>query len=225
MIDMSVGIIITIIAYMISVKIYNHSKISVLNPVLISVILIIASIIIFNIPYEIYEKGGNIITYILGPIVVILAIPLYKSRHTLKKYMIPVFAGIISGIVASVLSVYVLCKIFQLDIKVINSILPKSITSPMAIEVSKVTGGIVGLTVFSVVITGIVGASIAPLVCKHGKIKNEIAKGIGIGSSSHGVGTTKAVEMSDEAGAASGLAMGLTGVITVLVASVVSKLF
>lgn len=217
------GLLITIVTYFISTKINAKYKTPILNPVLVSTIMIIIVLLVLDIPYEDYEKGGSIITYLLGPIVVLLAVPLYKSRMIIKKYMKPIFIGIFTSIVTSAISVFLLSKAFGLNIELIISLLPKSITGPMALEASKMLGAIPGLTVIAVSITGIFGATIATSVMKYGKIKNEIAKGIGIGTSSHGTGTSKAIQISQEAGAASGVAMGLAGVITVLITSIISK--
>jgi len=120
-------------------------------------------------------------------------------------------------------SVWVLCKMFGLDEAIIKSMLSKSITTPMAIEVTNMVGGIPGITIGFVVVTGIIGATIAKWVIKVFNVKNEIAKGIGIGTSSHGVGTAKAIEISSEVAAASSLAMGISGVITVITFSIISS--
>ena len=160
--------------------------------------------------------GGSLIVSALGPIVVVLAIPLYKNRHDLMKNFIPIMVGVTASIITSVVSVTVLCKLFGIDKTIMLSLLSKSITAPMAVESTKLLGGNEAVTVLAVVLTGLIGAAVAPAVVKLGKIKSNIAKGIGIGSASHAVGTTKAVEMNEEAGAASGLAIGVTGLLTII---------
>ena len=160
--------------------------------------------------------GGSFIISALGPIVVVLAMPLYKNRYDLMKNFVPIMGGITASIITSFISVTVLCKLFGIDKSIMMSLLSKSITVPMAVESTKLLGGNEAVTVASVVVTGLVGAAVAPAVIKYGKIKNNIAKGIGIGSASHAVGTTKAVEINDETGAASGLAIGVTGLITII---------
>ena len=124
--------------------------------------------------------------------------------------------GVIASIITSVVSVTVLCKLFGVDETIMLSLLSKSITTPIAIESTKLLGGNEAITVLAVVITGLIGAALAPIVIKLSKIKNNIAKGIGIGSASHAIGTTKAVEMNEEAGAASGLSIGVTGLLTII---------
>jgi len=216
-------IIITILIYMICYKLYMKYKSSLLNPVLISSIFIIILLIIFKIPYSDYNKGGAVITKVLGPLVVILAIPLYKNRYDLKKNFIPIVGGISAGIFTSFVTVISLCKIFNINNSIMFSLFAKSITTPMAVEATKILEGKEAITIIAVVFTGILGAGIAPIVVKYGKIKSDIAKGIGIGTSSHAVGTSKAVEMGEEIGAASGLAIAVTGIITILIIIILSN--
>lgn len=210
-------ILLTIILFKFSIFISNRFKIAFLNPILITAIIIIIILKLLNIPYCDYYKGGSLIASVLGPIVVVLAIPLYKNRYDLMKNFVPIMGGVTASIITSVLSVTVLCKLFGIDKTIMLSLLSKSITTPMAVESTKLLGGNEAVTVLAVVFTGLIGAAVAPLVIKLGKIKNNIAKGIGIGSASHAIGTTKAVEMNEEAGAASGLAIGVTGLLTIII--------
>lgn len=214
-------IICTIFMFVFCNKMYQKFKLPLLNPVLIASSIIILLLILFEIPYTTYNKGGAVITKVLGPLVVILAIPLYKNRHSLMKNFIPIIGGVSAGILTTFVTVIGLCKILNVDNSIIVSLFAKSITTPMAVEATKILGGREAVTIIAVVLTGILGAGFAPMVIKYGKIKNDIAKGIGIGTSSHAVGTSKAVEMGDEIGAASGLAIAVTGIITVLVTIVI----
>ncbi len=209
-------ILLTIILFNLSLIISNKYKMALLNPILITAIIIIIILKIFNIPFNDYNKGGSLIAKVLGPIVVILAIPLYKNRFDLMKNFVPIMGGVIASIITSFVSVIVLCKLFGIDETIMLSLLSKSITTPMAVESTKLLGGNEAVTVLSVVLTGLIGAAVAPAVIKLGKIKNNIAKGIGIGSASHAVGTTKAIEMNEETGAASSLSIGVTGLITII---------
>ena len=207
-------ILLTIVLFKFSLLI--SKKISFLNPILLTAIIIIIILKIFNIPYSDYNKGGSLIAKVLGPIVVVLAIPLYKNRHDLMKNFVPIIGGVLASIITSFISVTVLCKLFGVDETIMLSLLSKSITTPIAIESTKLLGGNEAITVLAVVLTGLIGAAVAPIVIKLSKIKNNIAKGIGIGSASHAIGTTKAVEMNEEAGAASGLSIGVTGLLTII---------
>lgn len=207
-------ILLTIVLFKFSLLI--SKKISFINPILLTAIIIIIILKIFNIPYSDYYKGGSLIAKVLGPIVVVLAIPLYKNRHDLMKNFVPIMGGVLASIITTFVSVIVLCKLFGVDETIMLSLLSKSITTPMAIESTKLLGGNEAITVLAVVITGLIGAALAPIVIKLSKIKNNIAKGIGIGFASHAIGTTKAVEMNEDAGAASGLSIGVTGLLTII---------
>jgi len=209
-------IFLTIVVFKFGLFISKKFKIVFLNPILIAAIIIIIILKVFDISYSDYYKGGRIIVSALGPIVVVLAVPLYKNRDELMKNFIPIIGGVTASIITSFVSITVLCRLFGIDETIFLSLLSKSITTPMAIESTKMLGGNEALTVLAVVITGLTGAAVAPLVIKIGKIKNNTAKGIGIGSSSHAVGTSKALEINEEAGAASGLAIGVTGLMTII---------
>lgn len=215
----SLFILLTLIAYGFSRWLYLKTNWSILNPILISIIILIVVLLILGVDYEAYSRGGQYITYFLNPIVVLLAIPLYNNREKIKDHMLPIVVGISSGILTSALTVLGLAKVFGLDQLVINSLIAKSITTPLALEVTQMNEGVKAITIVAVILTGIIGATLAPTVMKIGQVKEDVAKGVGIGSSSHGIGTAKAVEISPEAAGASGLAMGITGVVTVLLAS------
>ncbi|MGB4438065.1 MAG: LrgB family protein [Sedimentibacter sp.] len=209
-------IALTLFFYVFSNKMNKKFKSAALNPILLAAILIILLLIIFKVSYSTYNKGGEVIVSVLGPIVVVLAIPLYKNRNEIMKNFLPIIGGATASIITSVVTVILLCKLFKIDETIMLSLLSKSITTPMAVESTKLLGGNEAVTVAAVVITGLIGSAIAPVVMKVGKIKNNIAKGIGIGSASHAIGTSKAIEMNEEVAAASGLAIGVTGLLTII---------
>lgn len=211
----------TLAAYGFGWWLSGRVRLSLLNPFLVGTVLVIAALMVFKLPYEPYREGGRTITWFLGPVVVMLAVPLYQARNTLMTHLLPIGVGIGSGIVISGTTVYGLSRLFGLSQEMLVSLMPKSITNPMAYEVTVMFGGIPAVTVAAVVITGVFGASVATVVLRAARIQNDTAKGIALGAASHGVGTAKAIEISGEAGAASGLSMGLTGVITVLLASLI----
>lgn len=214
---------VTILSYLLISKGLRRVKMTYLNPIIMTLVLLIATLFMTRTSYTVYKSGTDWITFLLGPIVVMLAIPLYNNRFALKENFSAVMIGVITSLVASTIIVVVGCKLFDLDTSILLSMLPKSITTPMALEVTSLVGGKSGLTIIFVIVTGIVGASLAPITLKVFGVKDKIAMGIGIGASSHGIGTSKAVEMDEEIGAASGLAMGIAGVVTVLIFSVVAK--
>ncbi len=211
------GVIISILAYEVGLLIYRKTKIPIFNPLFISIILVISVLLIFGIDLETYNKGGSMISFFLGPATVILAVPLYKQLESLKSNVIPILTGITAGSVTAVLSVLAFVKVLRLPKDIGLSLLPKSITTPIGIELSKQIGGIPPLTVAAIVFTGIVGAVLGPLTCKVFRITDRLAVGVSIGTASHAVGTTKAAELGELEGAMSGLAIGLAGIITVFI--------
>lgn len=216
--NMFFGIFISLVAYEIGKMIYKKTKLPIFNPLLVAIVLVILFLKVFNIDFETYNQGGQFINMFLGPATVILAVPLYKQLSLLKKNFIPIIIGITAGCFISVLSIILLSKAFGLDNNIIISLLPKSVTTPIGIEISNSLGGVTGVTVLAIVITGITGAIIAPVVCKIFRITNPVARGIGIGTSSHAVGTSKALEIGETEGAMSSLSIGIAGLITVVIA-------
>jgi len=219
------GIILTIIAYEIGVSIRNKWRNPLLNPILIATILIIGFLTITGIDYETYKVGGDYISFFLGPVTVILAVPLYRHIQAFKKNWLPVLAGIFVGSATSVICVIICAKIFGLSKTLMLSLIPKSITIPMGSVVSDQIGGIPSVTIVAIVITGITGAVTAPLVCRFFRIKNPVAQGVAIGTSSHALGTTKAMEIGEVQGAMSSLSIGVAGVVTVFITPVLLNFF
>lgn len=219
------GILLSVASYLTALGIYKKTKLSLLNPLLLTVIFIIIVLKTFNIPLEKYNEGGNLIAFFLAPATVILAVPLYKQLKLLKEHFIPIMAGVITGSIVSMISVIGFSKLFNLNIAIAKSIVPKSITTPLGMEISKSFGGIIPITVVAIVLTGILGAVIGPFLVSIANIKSKIAKGIGIGTGAHAIGTSKAIEMGEVEGAMSGLAIGLAGTATVIIAPIFYKLF
>ncbi len=217
------GIIISIIAYELGLIINKKTKLALFNPLLLSILIIMAILSIFKINLGDYDNGGKLISIFLSPATVILAVPLYSKLDVLKKNLKEIIAGITVGVLTSITSVLVLAKLFGLDKNMELSLIPKSITTPVGIELSKEIGGIPSVTVAAIIITGIIGSIIGPQVCRLFKIKDKVAMGIAMGACSHAVGTAKALEIGEVEGAMSGLAIGVTAVITVLLTTIVMK--
>ncbi len=219
------GIILTIIAFEIGVTIRSKWRNPLLNPILIATILIIGFLTITGISYDTYKVGGDYISFFLGPVTVLLAVPLYRHIQALKKNWFPIIAGIFVGSTISVLCVIACAKIFSLSKTLMFSLTPKSITIPMGSVLSEQIGGIPSITIVSIVITGITGAVTAPLVCRFFRIKHPVAQGVAIGTASHALGTTKAMEIGEVQGAMSSLSIGVAGVITVFIAPILLNVF
>lgn len=218
------GIVITIFVYYFSKKLYDKYKSPFLYPLLTASAFIIIFLLLTGISFESYNTGGSMISYILGPVTVILAVPLYRQKKYLKKYFLPITFGALIGSIFSIVLIYYMSIFFGLSNEVTLSILSKSVTAPIAKGISEQTGGVPAITVFTVILTGFIGPILAPYVIKVFRLRNKIAQGIGLGTSSHGGGTAKALELGDLQGAMSGLAMGLAGVITAIAIPVFLKL-
>lgn len=212
------GIIISLVAFEIGLYIRKKTKLDIFNPLLIAIALVIIFLLIFNIDVSDYSKGADFINMFLGPATIVLAVPLYKQLHSLKKYLIPILSGVFIGSVICILSVIILCIVLKLDESIKVSLLSKSVTTPIGIEITNSLGGISSITILSIVLTGIVGSVIGPSICKIFKIKNEIAIGLALGTSAHAVGTSKALELGEVQGAMSSLSIGIAGLMTVFLA-------
>ena len=186
------------------------------NPLLIAIVLVIAVLQIFHIPYEDYEEGGKLISIFLGPATICLAVTVYRQVRILKANVLPILVGTAVGSAASILTVIGLCYLFRLDQVFHVSLIPKSVTTPIAMEISRAQNGIVPVTVAAVVLTGILGAIISPLLIRVCRIKNPVTAGVAIGTSSHVIGTSKAVELGEVEGAMSSISLVTSGLITVI---------
>lgn len=194
-------------------------KTSLFNPLLISSLLIILILALLKIEYSEFNQSAQWLHFMLTPATIVLAVPLYQQFKLLQEHALVIFLGVLSGVIASLISVYLLSLLFGLDQTMLITLLPKSITAAIAIGVAEEYQGIVTITVAAVIITGITGNVIAEPVCKFFRIKNPIAKGIAIGTSSHVVGTSKAMEMGEVEGAMSSLAIVVAGLTTVILLS------
>ena len=210
------GIVMTIVAYETGVFCSRKFKLAICNPMLIASILLIGFLLLTGVSLETYNIGGDYISIFLAPATAVLAVPLYKQLDNLKKNIIPIVIGIFTGCIVSFALVSLCVFIFEIDVVLHYSLLPKSITIPMGMELSRIIGGIPSITIASIVITGITGGVGAPIVCKVCKIKHPVAQGIAIGTSAHAIGTAKALEMGEVQGAMSSLAIGVCGVFTTI---------
>lgn len=211
------GITLSLAAYCIGVMICRRTSLAICNPLLISYLIIIPTLLLAGIPLEWYENGGDLIDMFLSPATAVLALTIYRQRELVKRHILAIAAGTVAGCVTSFTTVYAMCRLLSLDGIVTASLLPKSITTPMAIAVSQSIGGIGPLTVLAVIFTGILGSILAPLLTKIFRIRDEVVQGIAIGASSHAVGTGKAIEMGEIQGAMSSISLVISGILTVLV--------
>lgn len=218
------GVTLSLISYMIGCYLKKKTGIALLNPLLISILLTMMVLIFGNIDYEVYNKGAQYLSWFLTPATVCLAIPLYEKVSLLKQNFKAVIVGILTGVLTSMTTVFVLASMMGLSHAEYVTLLPKSITTAIGMGVSEELGGYVTITVAVIIITGILGNMIAEPICRLFKITEPIAKGVAIGSSSHAIGTVKAMEMGEIEGAMSSLSIAVAGILTVIGASIFSYL-
>ena len=214
------GVFVSLAAYAVGVFIKNKTKFSLFNPLLISIIITSAVVIFAGIDYDVFYEGAIYISYLLTPATVALAIPLYEQVTVLKKNFKAIIAGIVSGVITGLCSILAMALIFGFTHEQYVTFLPKSITTAIGMGVSEELGGYVSITVAVIIITGVLGSVIADGVLKLFKITDPCAKGIAIGTASHAVGTSKAMEIGKTEGAMSGLSIVVSGLLTVVGASV-----
>ena len=187
-----------------------------MNPVLLSVLGLVAVLVLTDTPYSVYFEGAQFVHFMLGPATVALAIPLYRQWSTLKRHPIALTVSLLTGSLTAVLSAIFIAKLGGVSDQALISIAPKSVTTPVAMGISESLGGLPSLTAVVVILTGILGASLGPWVLDKLHITNPMAKGLAMGTASHGIGTGRAIYMGDVAAAFSGLAMGLNGLATTI---------
>jgi len=214
------GAFISIGSYAIGMWLKKVTKSSLANPLLISIVLVIGYLLLTGTSYESYKQGTSIITYLITPSTVCLAVPLYQQFEQLKRNYKAVVSGIVAGTLASACCILLMALAMGMDHEAYVTLLPKSITTAIGIGMSEELGGIVSVTVVCIVITGVLGNVFAEQFLKLIRITDPIAKGIAVGTSAHAMGTAKAMEMGEVEGAMSGLSIVVAGVLTVVTASV-----
>ncbi|ADG72027.1 LrgB family protein [Brachyspira murdochii] len=220
-----IPIVITLIAYIISYTIYIKTKLPILTPLVTSVILVGFSLYFMKVPYSVYnESGGKFINALVGPATVVLALPIYRNLPILKANLAVILISIAIGSSIGITGIFISAKLLGISEDLFPSLLTKSVTTAIAVDITANMGGMRSITVLSVIISGVVGATIAPFVCKIFKIKSPLATGLAIGTASHAVGTSKAIEMGETEGAMSGLAIGVAGALTVVLLPILYKL-
>ncbi len=189
------------------------------NPLLIAILLVMGLLLLLGVDYDVYNESAKYLSYLLTPATVCLAIPLYQQLTLLKKHWKAVIGGLTAGVASSLISVWGLSVLFRLTHEQYVSLLPKSITTAIGMGLSEELGGVVTLTVAAIILTGVLGAVIGEAVCRLFRIRNRVAVGLAFGSAAHAVGTSRALEIGEVEGAMSSLAIAVSGLITVVVAS------
>ena len=215
----------TIGAYLCADFLYQKTNLfPLLNPVAMSILIVSGCLLIFDIEYERYFSGAKFIHFLLGPATVALAVPIYQNWRIIRSESIVILTVIILGSVFAVLISYGLGLLFGLDSVTIASLMPRSVTAPIAMGISELIGGIPSLTAIITIITGIIGASLGTFTLDILRVKNMAARGFGIGLASHGIGTARAMSRNQTAGVFAAVAMGLSGIVTSLIVPLVFQL-
>lgn len=219
------GVVISLVSYFFGVMVKQRWKRSFFNPLLISILLVMAFLLLFKIDYEAYNNSAKYLSYLLTPATVSLAVPLYQKLELLKKNATAIFIGVFAGVLTSMGSVLVFSYLFQLSHKEYVTLLPKSITTAIGMGISEELGGYVVITTAVIIVTGVFGNMVAETLCRVFRIRHKISKGLAIGTASHAIGTSKAMEMGEVEGAMSSLAIVVSGLCTVVGAVVFARFF
>ena len=218
------GVLLSIAAYGLGLYIQRKTRRPWLHPLLLSSILIIVLLSGLRVPYPDFKASASPVAYLLLPATVSLAIPLYEQWELLKKNTTAILIGCFSGVLASLGSIAVMAWILRMERVHAATLLPKSVTTAIGMDVAKTLGGMAPLAAAAIILTGIAGNLIAEWLLKALKIDEPLARGIAIGTSSHAIGTAKALELGEVEGAMSGLAIAVAGVMTAVLAPVVAVL-
>ena len=218
------GVVLSVAAYSFGMWLKKKTGFALCNPLLVAVIIIAPILLVTHISYDEYMKGAESISYLLTPATVCLAIPLYKQLALLKQNKAAVFCGIAAGVAANAAVIFVLCLLFKMEHVHYVTRLPKSIATAIGMGVSEEAGGIVTLTVVSIIITGVSGVIMSEGLFKLFKLEEPIAKGLALGNGAHAIGTSKALELGEVEGAMSSLAIAVAGLMTVIVVPLIANL-
>lgn len=216
----TIGIVISILGFEIGVFLRDRYKWPIFNPLLVAIVFVIIVLNVFRIDYASYYASADNLSYFLTPATVCLAIPLYQQLELLKRHKKAILFGVLSGVLTSLCTVWLLSFIFQLTHEEYVTLLPKSITTAIGMGLSQETGGYVTITVAVIIITGVLGNMFCEGICKIANITHPVAKGIAIGTSSHAIGTARAMQIGEIEGAMSSLSIVISGIITLVGAQI-----
>lgn len=201
-------------AFLVGIYVYKRTRISLLQPILTAVIILIPFLKVTGISYDVFSQQTNLLNLMLGPCVVALGYVMYEELEQIRGNVLSIFTAVFVGSAVAIVSVVLIAKLFGADSTLIASLAPKSVTTPIAISLAGKNGGIPSLAVAFVVICGIFGGMAGPIVLRALGVKSKVAKGLAMGAASHAVGTARAIEMGATEGAISGLAICIMGVFT-----------
>lgn len=218
------GVTLTLLSYLGACLLYQRFRYALLNPVIVSIAVIIAVLQQNRIPYHDYARGGDLILFLLGPAVVALGVPLYQRRSQIVQRLLPILVGVTAGAITSIVTSSGLILALGGSKQLALTLAPKSVTTPIAIGIADAIGAITPLTAASVVITGCLGGLIGPAFCRRVGITDPASMGLAMGTAAHGLGTGRMLELDRLGGAIAGLAIGLNGVITAVLVPIFAQL-
>ena len=219
-----VVVTLTIIIYWLAQKLQAKTGILLLNPILITIVIIITGLMVFNIDYETYHRGSRYIDFLLKPAVVALGVPLYRQLEVIKKQSWIILISQLAGCLAGIVSVVLIAWLMGASKEIIFSLAPKSVTTPIAIEISRSIGGIAPLTASVVIVVGVFGAVFGYSILKLTGVKNPLSQSLSMGNAAHAIGTSKSMEISPAYGAMSSIGLIVNGIFTAILAPYVLKL-
>lgn len=218
-------IAITFAVFFVAKRIQQCTKWVVLNPILLTIIVLIIFLLVSGVGYEKYNEGGKFIEFWLKPAVVALGVPLYLQLKMIKKQLLPIIVSQLAGCLVGIISVVLTAKLFGATPEIISSLAPKSVTTPIAIEISKATNGIPSLTAAVVVVVGLFGAVFGFKILQLGRVGSPIAQGLSMGTATHAVGTSRAMDVSEKYGAYASLGLTINGIFTALFTPIILRIF
>lgn len=217
------GVVISLAGYEAGLFLKKKTRSPLCNPLLIAVIFVMLALFVCRVDYSEYYEGGRYLSYLLTPATVALAVPLYRQIELLKKNLAAVLTAVCAGVLSSLVTILLLSKIFGFTHEQYVTLLPKSITTAIGMGVSEKLGGMVTITVMVIIVTGILGNVIAEGIFKLFRIHEPVAKGLALGTAAHAIGTAKAMELGEVEGAMSSLSIAVSGILTVIAASVFAQ--
>lgn len=218
------GVFLCLGAYFLAVRINRRWKSPLTNPLLLAVACVIAVLVLCRVDYTVFRDSAGPLSYLLTPATVSLAIPLYRQLEQLRRHARAIVLGVLSGVLTSGLSILAMSALFGLSHAHYVTLLPKSVTTAIGMSLSSELGGAAAITVTAIVVTGILGNCMAVFLCRLFRITEPVARGIAIGTASHALGTSKAIELGEVEGAMSGLSIAMAGLMTVVAAQVFAML-
>lgn len=217
------SVALTLVAFSVASACQRKWKLAILNPIMLSAVAIILVLKLLDVPNETYQAGSQVLSFLMTPATLCLAISFYDQFRNLKSHLAAVAAGVLAGTAASIGSVYALARLFGLDQALTASMLPKSVTTAIGVALSEEIGGIAAVTTAAIIITGIIGNILGPALCRLFRFRSPIVQGVAFGTASHVIGTAKAAELSQMTGAVSSLSLTLAGLITCVIMSVLTQ--